>query len=308
MDTTRTEPRLPGADSATWRHFALLPGFFVAGTGLLLQVAHPVVGAGVLHHSNFKQNPWKRALRTHISTMRFVYGMQGGPHAEGARLREVHRSIKGVDGAGRRYHALHPDAYAWVHLTLAQYVADTARWFYRPLSEAEAEQMWQEFREIGKALRLKDHQMPATWSDAQRWFWEVVERELEANQSTADVLESLSRPPKPARWIPSPLWQLLMRPLARLVLMTTAATLPAPLRERLGLRWSSTDQRRFERFAALVRAAMRVLPEPLRYAPLAYVAMLRDRRSKAPRTPSSVAQNSWKRYRTPGRSRSWRVR
>lgn len=78
--------RPPGADSVTWRRFGHLSGLFLAGTGLLLQVAHPVVGAGVLQHSEFKARPWRRAVRTHLSTMRFIYGIRPGAAHEGDRL------------------------------------------------------------------------------------------------------------------------------------------------------------------------------------------------------------------------------
>ena len=38
--------------------------FAASGYALLLQVSHPTVGAGVTQHSNFKQDPWGRLIRT----------------------------------------------------------------------------------------------------------------------------------------------------------------------------------------------------------------------------------------------------
>ncbi|PRX45421.1 uncharacterized protein (DUF2236 family) [Prauserella shujinwangii] len=272
---------LPGPGSVTWRHFAAAPGVLLSGTGLLLQVAHPVVGQGVLDHSEFRHRPWRRAWDTHLSTLRFVYGMGHGAHAEGRRLREVHRNIKGVlngPGApGRRYHALDPKAYSWVHLTLARFLVDTAATFGDPLDDVELEQMWREFRAIGRALGIRPHHMAATWAEAEELFDRTVHETLEANQSTADVLAALTDPASPSRLLPRPLWRLLSRPAARVVRLTTVGTLPPVLRERMNLTWTERDARNLDRLARTVRAVYRRLPEPLRYPPIAYSLILRAR-------------------------------
>lgn len=283
MQVTDTGLPLPGPESLTWRHFGQNAGLFLAGTGLLLQVAHPVVGAGVLEHSDFKGAPWRRAYRTHLSTMRFVYGMRPGAPAEGDRLRELHRSIKGVDSRGRRYHALHPDAYAWVHFTLAQFMVNTAELFGDPLSAPEKERMWAEFCAIGRVLGLREAHMPDSWTAAQEWFRDVVASQLEANRSTYDVLEAVSNPARPHWLVPGPLWRFLAAPSGALLRLTTVGTMPVELRQRMGLSWTSADQRRLRRFAGLVRSTTRLLPEPLRFAPLAYRPLVRERRASAER-------------------------
>lgn len=282
---------LPDLNSVTWRQFGRVPGAFMAGTGLLLQVTHPTVGAGVLEHSEFRTSPWKRAIRTHLSTMRFIYGFGLGAHGEGDRLRELHKPIKGVDSSGRRYHALNPEAYAWVHFTLAQFMVDTAEWFDRPLNTDERERMWQEFRAIGQALGLKDHHMPATWEAAQEWYREMIHTKLEATQAAYDVLDSIASPARPSRLIPKPVWALIARPAGYLMWMSTVGTLPTELRARLGIAWSQRDQRRLRRFARLIRGIMRVLPEPLRYVPIAYFTIIRARREqrRADDSPSRPA-------------------
>lgn len=283
-EASRGTTALPGPGSVTWRRFGVTPGALLAGTGLMLQVAHPVVGQGVLDHSEFKQRPWKRAWGTHISTMRFIYGMSGGAHAEGDRLLELHRDIKGVDDEGRRYHALNPEAYAWVHATLAKFMVDTAAWFCEPMTPAELDTMWREWRAIGMALGLKPHHLPADWAGAEVYFDEMVRDRLEANQSTTDVLEALTRPQRPSRFLPAPLWNAGISPAAGLVRLTTIGTLPPVLRERLGLEWTDADHRKLERLASVVRATHRRSPEPLRYSPLAYWLIVRGRRAAAHRT------------------------
>ncbi|WP_432420583.1 oxygenase MpaB family protein [Nocardia carnea] len=61
---------------------------------------------------------WARIRSTDASARRFS-GLEGPAAAieEGQRPRRVHREIRGVDAAGRRYHALDANAYLWVAAT-----------------------------------------------------------------------------------------------------------------------------------------------------------------------------------------------
>ncbi len=51
----------------------------------------------------------------------------------GRRLRAMHKGFQGTREDGKRYYALEPEAYAWVHATLLEtYVAGHAQ-FGRPM-------------------------------------------------------------------------------------------------------------------------------------------------------------------------------
>src|SRR5439155_23416248 len=112
---------------------------------LLLQVAHPMVGAAVKEHSNFRAEPWKRLF----GTLDYVYAVTyGGPErsaAAGRHLREMHKRIKGEDSHGRRYHALDPEAYAWVHGTLVNAIVVGHEHFGRPLRPDQTERLYAEY-------------------------------------------------------------------------------------------------------------------------------------------------------------------
>jgi uncharacterized protein (DUF2236 family) len=114
----------------------------MGGYAILLQVAHPTVGAGVSEHSNFKADPWGRLLRTLDYSYAITYG---GPKLAadiGRRVREMHRQIKGVRADGVRYHALEPEAYSWVHATLALSIALGHERFGTRMSPGELELFW----------------------------------------------------------------------------------------------------------------------------------------------------------------------
>src|SRR5204863_193218 len=75
---------LYGPGDVTWRvnrETVLLAG---GGRALLLQVAHPLVAAGVAEHSDYREDPWRRLYRTLDVTTRIVFG-DGETSREAAR-------------------------------------------------------------------------------------------------------------------------------------------------------------------------------------------------------------------------------
>src|SRR2546430_3183767 len=110
---TELEGILVGPDSVTWRSTSDARLYAVMLYPLLLQVAHPTVGAGVRDYSDFDRRPWERLLRTIDYVSVLVYGGREAARA-GRRLRAIHRRFKGIREDGEPYHALEPKAYAWV--------------------------------------------------------------------------------------------------------------------------------------------------------------------------------------------------
>lgn len=273
---------IPGPSSLTWRYAGDWRGVFASRATLLMQVAHPVVGAGVADHSDFLDDRWGRLLRTMESTFAFLgYRGEERGRAETDRLREIHKGIKGVDAAGRRYHALNPEAYLWVHATLYHGMVETQRVFGRPLGPVKEAALFGEWRDLALALGITERHLPRSPAAFRAYFDGMVQDRLERN-ATVDLLIRLDREPlpPPPNWpLPKPLWTGLALPPGRVLRKTGIAVLPPVLRERFGLRWTTGDQRRFDAFARSVRLAGAVTPEPLRYSPVALRAMRRARRA-----------------------------
>jgi uncharacterized protein (DUF2236 family) len=62
---------------------------------------------------------------------------------------------------------------------------------------------------------------------------------------------------------------LLFPPLARFRSFITVGLMPPDAREAIGLDWTPEQERRLRRFGAVVRRIVPLLPERLRYLPLA---------------------------------------
>ncbi|WP_233617573.1 oxygenase MpaB family protein [Actinomadura sp. WAC 06369] len=192
-----TAGAIPGPDSLTWRYAGDWRGALTGRATLLLQVAHPVVGAGVGQHSGFLEDRWGRLARTLESTFDFLgYRGERRGRREAARLREVHKDIKGVDDRGRRYHALNPEAYLWVHATLFHGMVQTQRLFGRGVPAAREEALFGEWRDLALALGITERHLPAGPAAFREYFDAMVEDRLECND-TVRLLIDLDRTPLP---------------------------------------------------------------------------------------------------------------
>ncbi|MGW0931707.1 oxygenase MpaB family protein [Streptomyces sp. NPDC002644] len=283
----RVRAPLPGGP--VWRIFGDVRSLLLAPELLLLQVAHPVVGAGVADHSNFRAEPWPRLGRTLLSLSTVIYGGQEAATAEARRLIGVHADMKGVDASGRRYHALHPEAYHWVHATLVRAPVDAMRLFGRELGEDELAAYYREMRDVGRVWGLKEHHLPPDWEAFRAYYDAMVADRLEMNRSVRDVLDALAAPARPASWIPGALWRPVGRAAGRAALFVTAGVLPPALRERFGLPWSARRERRLRRLARVVRVVVTPLPVRLRVALGAVLAREARRRRRAAEAGSPVA-------------------
>lgn len=256
---------VPSRGGPVWRAAGDIRLLSTSGYALLLQVAHPTIGAGVLEHSNFREDPWGRLLRT----LDYVHGsIYGGPELAGEigrRVRAMHRGIRGVKPDGERYHALEPTAYAWVHATLASAFVDGHRVFGNEMSAATAEDFWHEWLRLGRLIGVRPNDLPATWSAFGDYFDRVIADDLEDNETVHLVLETLDRPVRPPlRGMHPLLWRALSWPSGRAQRLSTVGMLPPGLRAKLGLEWTSSDERRFRRFAAMSRASKPLVVGPLR--------------------------------------------
>lgn len=231
--------------AADRRLVMVLPG------SVVMQVAHPVVGAGVGEHSVFRTDPWGRLSHSLASTMTLL---RGGPAAaaEGARLRELHRGIGGVDEHGRRYHALNPGAYAWVHLIMFERLVTLRSVFGRPLTADQRAVLYGEMVDLGLAMGIKRHRMPADEPAFWPYLHRVVDEVLEDHPTAHAFLDVLRRSAIPhPRW-PAPLhrwWPPVGRGVGGFSHFLAVGTLPAALREKLGLEWTPAQQRRLDRLS-----------------------------------------------------------
>ena len=111
-----TGPGLFEPDGVVWRVHGDL-STLVGGVGALLgQGAHPLALAGVQRHSDYQLDPWARLAGTARWLVVTTFGSTELAARESARVRGMHRRVKGADDSGRAYSASDPELLRWVHL------------------------------------------------------------------------------------------------------------------------------------------------------------------------------------------------
>ena len=267
-DVDRPAPRL-GADSLIWKFYGDIRGLLgfqrLAGTENCIEQ----LGQGVLDHSVIFDDFIGRARRTGPPVMRTVYSTE--PQKWGRTVRDFHRDIKGTISDGSRYHALNPELFYWAHATFVDqvlYVTDT---FIRRLSRAEKERIFDESKVWYSLYGVSARSQPQTYDEFLAYWGDMLDRFVPHKTivyATGYLRKGL---PRPAR-VPAFAWPLMSAPLNAMLRTVVVGTLPPQMREVCGLDWDAKKERRFQRFAAMMRALNPVfnrLPVTWLYVPWA---------------------------------------
>ncbi|TML30925.1 MAG: DUF2236 domain-containing protein [Actinobacteria bacterium] len=269
MPTAGGHDGLYGPGDVTWRvnrETVLLAG---GGRALLLQVAHPLVAAGVAEHSDYREDPWRRLYRTLDVTTRIVFGDAETSREAARGLRAVHARVRGVAGDGTPYDARDPELLLWVWATLVDTSLEVYTRYVRPLSPDERRRYCLEQRRFGEAVGIPAGRFPADDAELRGYVQRMVERELRVTEVGRDVARSTLRPPLPGPLGPA------ARPVGELLGLLTVGLLPERLRRDYGLAWDPARAALLRASTATVRRLLPLLPGLLREFPAARAASRR---------------------------------
>ncbi len=268
---------VPAQGSTAWRYAGDARLIATGAYAILLQVAHPTVGAGVSEHSDFRADPWGRLLRTLDYSYAMTYGGPALAGEMGRRIREMHKRIRGRRPDGEPYSALEPEAYAWVHATLVHSIVKGHSLLGRPMSTARIEELYAEWRRSGRLIGVRERDLPEDWSAFGDYFERMVAERLECTPAVGEVLEALESPARPpVRFLPELAWRLARLPAVRQNVLITRGLLPSTLRERFGIGWTRRQQRELMLLASASRAATPLLPRAVRNVGPSYLRWRRQ--------------------------------
>jgi uncharacterized protein (DUF2236 family) len=260
---------LYGPDTVTWRvnrEAVLLAG---GGRALLLQVAHPLVAAGVEQHSDYERHPWRRLVRTLDITTKIVFGDPETSAAASSQLQRRHTRVQGTSERGVPYDARDPKLLVWVWATLVDSSLLLYQRCVRPLSSDEVERYYQEQKLFAYACGVPEGGCPPAYGDFTEYWDRMVAEELEVTDAARAVAGSIMRPAVPA----------LVRPVFAPNSLITIGLLPPQLRTEYGFPWSRGRQRMLDLALGTMRRTVRLLPPVLRQFPESRTAARRARTS-----------------------------
>jgi uncharacterized protein (DUF2236 family) len=255
----------PGPGSIAWRVNGERASVLGWGRAILLQLAHPLVAAGVASHSGFRSSPWSTAGRFHATLramLALTFGTDDDARATVARIRGVHDRVHGGLGsgtarhpAGTPYSAHDPSLLAWVNLTLLDAMPLAYARLVAPISDDDLGRYARESRWSAELIGASPGDLPLSAddvrNDVERW---LIGGELEVTDEARQV----------ARAVVTPRGGWMAGPFAKLHERLSIGWLPPAIREAYGFGWSPDDARALERWEARLRSWSRHAPRAAR--------------------------------------------
>jgi uncharacterized protein (DUF2236 family) len=189
------DPGLVGPKSVSWQLHAD-PAMWLAGiASLFLQSLHPLAAAGVVQNSNFREDPLGRLIRTAKFVSMSTYAPRAEVEAGAARVRAVHRSLRGKDPAtGDTFRVDRPDLLLWVHCAeVAMFLSVVRRAGFR-LTKAQADRYFDEQRGSAALVGLDPDEVPGSTAQMAAYLQDM-RGELRRGEDSEVVYEFLHKPP-----------------------------------------------------------------------------------------------------------------
>jgi uncharacterized protein (DUF2236 family) len=184
-----------GPDSVAWRIHGELATLIGGLRALMLQTLHPLAMAGVAEHSAFRSDPFGRLQRTAGFLAATVFGTTEDAERAIAKVRQVHRHVRGVAPDGRRYSAADPHLVTFVHVTeVDSFLAAHHVYGRSRLSPADADRYVAEMAQIARRLGGRD--VPMDVAEMRGWL-DAVRPELRLTGQARDAVRFLLVPPLP---------------------------------------------------------------------------------------------------------------
>ncbi len=221
---------------------------------LLMQAAHPLVAAGIVDHSAYGSDPWRRLARTMTALYTIVFGTRVEADRIGEIVRTVHHHVRG-ERDGRAYSAADPELMLWVHSTLVDTGLAMYETYVDAVEPALAEEFYEQMKTVATVFGAPPEIHPPTLADFRAYQREMLDGALRVGADATAIARSILEPPVPAA----------LRPAVRGLVLANIGLLPEPLREQYGFSWGRA---RHALLAASSRSARHVfvplLPKPLR--------------------------------------------
>ena len=256
--------------TVTWKVNAEVIVIAGWGRAILLQLAHPLIAAGVADHSSFNGSllaSFTRLSSTIGAMLSLTFGTDEEAISAAAAINSIHDRVSGPLAreagsfhAGTRYSAHDPELLRWVHATLLESIPLTYELLVGRLTKEERDRYCAEAAIMEPLLDIPDGLLPRHSAQLDGYVREML-------QSGRLAVTPGSRALARAVLFPRG-WQL-MWPVLRGPQLITIGLLPPAIREGYGFRWTVRDARALARWTEALRLLNRGMPPFLRQWPAA---------------------------------------
>jgi uncharacterized protein (DUF2236 family) len=275
-----------GRGSVSWtinREIIVIAGW---GRAILLQLAHPLVAAGIDAHSSFRGSlisSLHRLWSTIGAMLSLTFGSDEEAVAVAARINVIHDRVSGrldapagVFPAGARYSAHQAELLRWVHATLMDSIPLTYELLVGPLSPEQRERYCVEAAVMEPLLDIPAGLLPRNTTELDAYMRDILGSGKIAITGRSQALaRAVLFPPR---------WRLLW-PAFRPAQLITIGLLPASVRDAYGFEWTEREARALVRWARALRLLRRLTPAFIRHWPASRRRAAENPLAGEPRVP-----------------------
>jgi uncharacterized protein (DUF2236 family) len=236
---------------------------------LVMDVAHPLVAAGVADHSGFRSRPWRRAWITMDAAVRLVFGDSPTARAAARQIYATHDHIHGTlaqgagpFGRGDSYTAHDASLLTWVWATLVDSAEVAYTRYVGPFAPAEADAYYADMVAFARFMGIPAGLLPADRTAFAAYLDAMMGGGLlgagaSSRELARDILWFAHRS------VPSPI--------VRVGRALAVITLDPRLRHALDVRLEPTDERFATRLDRVLQTYYPRLPRARPAVPMLYV-------------------------------------
>ena len=260
-----TRHSLFGPSSVTWRVNREMTLLLGGGRALLMQVAHPLVAAGVAEHSHFREQPLQRLRQTLDLTLTITFADAAAALRAVRAIERVHARVHGVLDRdvglflrGTRYDANDPKLLFWVHATLIDTALLVYEQFVRPLTDDERCAYYEESKITARLFGIPSALIPPTFDDFVRYVDQMLHGgALAVSPAAREIAASILNPPLP----------LGLKQLLQWRNFLTVGLLPSVLRRQYDLSWGPVRQGMVDTVRLATTTLLPLVPTVVRALP-----------------------------------------
>lgn len=271
-DNTRMGHPLFPPSSVFWRVNRELASGLAGPRAVLMQIAHPLVAAGVADHSRFRTHRFARLYRTSMAAAAITFGSRELAlrviRSINRKHEKVHGTLRtqsGIFPPGTPYDANDPELKLWVLSTITDSTLLTYESFVGPLSDRDREEYYRDSLVVGKLFAIPSSITPPTYSEFRSYMNRNLASEvIRVSETAREIAHALFSPSVEGT----------------LLFFGSAigiSLLPEQMRDDFGFRWSARREKWLYRMALTSRRLRGHLPSVICSSPFATLSHLRAR-------------------------------
>jgi len=216
-------------------------GLLAGGANVIMQLAHPGVGYGVVESrvesGRLHDHPVKRTRTTLTYLAVAVLGSDEERKAYRRAVNRQHAQVRSTGSSPVPYNAMDPELQLWVAACLYRGFEDIYQAMVGPLDAEQREEVYRSSATLGTTLQVREDMWPATRADFEE-YWKRGLEQVSIDGTVREHLYDIATLGFAHPVIRKPLW--------RFNRFVTTGFLPPLFREQMRLPWSPGRQRVFD--------------------------------------------------------------